>query len=301
MGEIYRATDMRLDRVVAIKVLPTSDTWDPERIQRLENEARAASSLSHPNILTVYGVGRWNSVPYIATELVDGQTLRDILSPGALPTKSLLDIAVQLADGLAAAHNAGIVHRDLTPANVMVSKDGVVKILDFGLAQIANRSAAHDDSKTMTFTAPSGPSREISGTAGYMSPEQASGGSIDFRSDQFSLGAILYEMATGRRAFSCPTAIETLCAVFRDEPAPIARIRPGVPAPLRWTIERCLGKTPDKRYESTKDLARELLDVKEHLSEVRPAPAVASLTPLGSILVALLAGFTAHFIARCVR
>ncbi|MEX1245659.1 MAG: serine/threonine-protein kinase [Thermoanaerobaculia bacterium] len=289
MGEVYRATDTRLGRTVAIKVLPAREASEPDRLRRLEDEARAASALSHPNIVTVYEIGRSGSIAYIATELVEGETLRDVLVSGPLPTNTLLDIAVQLADGLSAAHDAGIIHRDLTPANVMVTPAGVVKLLDFGLAKLETPPCGGSGNESVTFESPAR-GAEIVGTAGYMSPEQTRGGAVDFRSDQFALGAVLYEMATGRRAFSRKTDIETLCAVLNDEPEPIHRVQPGLPPSLRWIIERCLAKTPGQRYRSTKELARELRDLRQRLAEMRrPTREMTVLTPIGSVLTALVA------------
>ena len=197
MGEVYRATDTRLGRDVAIKVLPAATASDPDRRQRFEQEARAASALNHPNILTVYDIAETDGTIYIAMELVEGKTLRELMASGEpLPTKRLLDIAVQTAEGLAKAHSVGIVHRDLKPENVMVSKDGYVKILDFGLAKLTE-PVTQDATGLPTAIAATAPGTVL-GTAGYMSPEQASGYPVDFRSDQFSLGAILYEMTIGQ-------------------------------------------------------------------------------------------------------
>ena len=265
MGEVYRARDISLEREVAIKVLPEDVATDAKRLRRLVQEARAASALNHPNIVTVYGVGEANSVSYVAIELVEGKTLTEMMMSSALSTKKVLEIGSQIADGLAAAHEAGIVHRDLKPANVMLTRDGVVKILDFGLAK--KRAPMDSPSISRTVTADTLPG-EVVGTAGFMSPEQARGDEVDFRSDQFSLGSLLYELVTGRRAFQGETTIDTLSAVLNHEPEPIARIRPEVPPPLRWTIERCLAKTPAERYQSTRDLARELTSLRDHLSEV---------------------------------
>ena len=268
MGEVYRARDVRLGREVAVKVLPAPFAADGELRSRFEREARAASALNHPNIVTVHDVGSADSVLYVAMELVDGRTVRELLSSGPLPTRKLLGVAVQVADGLAKAHAAGIVHRDLKPENLIVSKDGFVKILDFGLAKLvrADDGTVASPSEISFAETGTGPGT-ILGTVGYMSPEQASGRVVDFRSDQFSLGSILYEMATGRRAFQRGTPAESLAAIIREEPPPIAPLNPALPAPLSWTIERCLAKDPDERYASTRDLARDLRSLKEHLSE----------------------------------
>jgi serine/threonine protein kinase/Tol biopolymer transport system component len=267
MGEVYRARDTRLGREVALKVLPSELASDPERLQRFEREARSASSLNHPNIVTIYDIGLAGSISYIAMELVRGEPLRALITEGVLPAKRLLQLCTQVAEGLAKAHAAGIVHRDLKPENVMVTEDALVKILDFGLAKLT-RTDTSDGGRTQAPTV-AGDTEEgiLLGTVGYMSPEQATGKSLDFRSDQFSFGSILYEMATGRRAFERASAPQTLAAIIQDEPEPIARFNPGFPVPLGWTIQRCLAKEPRNRYASTEDLARELATIRDNLSE----------------------------------
>ena len=266
MGEVWRARDTRLSREVAVKVLPAELAADPGRLRRFEKEARAASALNHPNIVTIYEIGSADSVSYIAMERVEGSTLRELLVGGPLPIKKLLKIATQMADGLAKAHEAGIVHRDLKPENVMVTKDGLVKILDFGLAKLTQSSAGSGEGSQLQTDTRTSPGMVV-GTASYMSPEQASGETVDFRSDQFSFGSILYEMATGKRAFSRKTGVDTLGAILNEEPEPIGQINPQVPAPLRWIVERCHAKEPESRYLSTGDLARELASLRDHLSE----------------------------------
>ncbi|MDQ6892143.1 MAG: protein kinase [Acidobacteriota bacterium] len=263
MGEVYKAFDARLSRHVAIKVLPAEVAADPERLRRFEIEARAASALNHPNILTIYDVGESGGVSYIATEFVDGKTLLQLLAAGPIPLRQLLELGTQVADGIAAAHGAGIVHRDLKPANVMVSKDGFVKLVDFGLARRETRG-----DQTATAAATGTTPGVVLGTVGYMSPEQTRGEPIDYRSDQFSFGSVLFEMATGARAFERGSAIETLSAILRDEPPPISTFRPDFPPPVRWLIERCHAKSPADRYSSTRDLARELRGIKDHVSEL---------------------------------
>jgi Tol biopolymer transport system component len=280
MGEVYRARDTKLGREVALKVLLGEVSADADRRRRFEAEARSASALNHPNIVTVYDIDAAGSTIYIAMELVEGKMLRELILDGALPVRKTLDIAVQAAEGLAKAHAAGIVHRDLKPENLMVSKDGYVKILDFGLAKLVEPVREREAlSALQTMAAPATQPGTVLGTAGYMSPEQAGGGSVDFRSDQFALGAILYEMSTNRRAFQRKTGAETLVAIIREEPEPIGQLNPGVPAPLRWIVERCLAKDPEDRYASTKDLARDLRSVRDHLSEASGAVAAAEAAP----------------------
>lgn len=260
MGEVYRAQDSRLGREVAIKVLPASVSADRELLFRFAHEARSASALNHPNIVTIYEVGQVDATPYIAMELIDGTTLRVLLAD-PLPLRKVLQWGGQLADGLAKAHSAGIVHRDLKPENVMVTKDGYVKILDFGLAKLTG-PFAKDGSFAQGLTG----TGLVVGTAGYMSPEQAGGKVLDFRSDQFALGLILYEMVTGQRAFQKASVVQTLSAIIQDEPEPIQTHNPNAPSPLCWLIERCLAKEPEERYASTQDLSRDLRNLRNHLS-----------------------------------
>ena len=278
MGEVYRARDKRLSRDVALKVLPGEIAADTGRLDRFEKEARAASSLNHPNIVTVYDIGSSDSLAYIAMELVEGRTLREILEAGPIVLRRFLSLSAQITDGLAKAHAAGIVHRDLKPENLMVTKDGFVKILDFGLAKLVPAGfESSEGSHLATVTRGTEPGT-VMGTVGYMSPEQASGHPVDFRSDQFSLGAILYEMAAGKRAFDRGTAIQTLSAIIQDETEPLSAAAPKTPANLVWIIERCLAKDPEERYGSTKDLARDLAALRDHASGIsvsgiqQPAP-----------------------------
>jgi predicted ATPase/serine/threonine protein kinase len=277
MGQVYRARDSRLGRIVAIKILPAALSADRERLDRFELEARSASALNHPNIVTIYELGEDRSCHYIAMELVEGKTLRELLRTGLLPMRKAIEIAAQVAEGLTKAHEAGITHRDLKPENLMVSDDGFVKILDFGLAKLASsgggRSDIHNLSTSQT------PAGLVLGTVGYMSPEQVSGDGPDFRSDQFSLGLVLYEMVTGKRAFQRSTAAETLVAVLREPAEPIAGQNRDAPAPLCWVIERCLAKEPEKRYVSTRELARELAAIRDRFSEnpIKQAEAAINL------------------------
>ncbi len=250
MGEVYRARDTRLGREVAIKVLPEGAADDAGRLRRFEREGRSAAALNHPNIATVYEVGEHEGTRFIAMELVEGQTLKDRLEAGRLSVKELVDFASQIARGLAKAHASGFVHRDLKPGNLMVTSDGLVKILDFGLARRTPHASDVGSGITREGT--------VLGTVQYMSPEQAAARPHDHRSDQFSFGAILYEMATGRRAFERDTAPQTLAAIIEDEPESLRTLNAEVPAGLSAIVERCLAKDPDRRYASTADLVREL-------------------------------------------
>jgi predicted Ser/Thr protein kinase len=279
MGEVWKARDLKLQRDVALKVLPAELSESAERRRRFEKEARTVSNLNHPNIVAVYDVGTVEAVSYIAMEYVSGKTLREICRQGPLAAKRLLEIAIQIAQGLARAHSAGVVHRDLKPENVMVSSDGLVKILDFGLAKLVRTpfetGAAGETATASVGTEPGA----LLGTYGYMSPEQASGQPVDFRSDQFSLGSLLYEMATGKKAFQKASTVDTLSAIVHEEPESAARANGRVPAPLAWIIERCLAKSPAGRYASTEDLARELSVLRDHLSDLSSAPGLRLKEP----------------------
>ncbi|MFI5182381.1 MAG: serine/threonine-protein kinase, partial [Thermoanaerobaculia bacterium] len=265
MGEVYRARDTRLGRDVAVKVLPKELAADTGRLRRFEQEARAASALQHPNILVVLDVGTRGDAPYLVTELLEGQTLRERLSTGPLSPRNVLDIAIPVAQGLAAAHEKGIVHRDLKPENLFITRDGFVKILDFGIAKLV-MPETEGVSQLPTDMPQTTGSGVILGTVAYMSPEQATGRSVDARSDQFSLGTILYEMLAGRRPFDRETSAETLVAILREDPEGLGILSPGTPPVLTWIVERCLAKDPAERYLSTRDLAHELKAVREHLS-----------------------------------
>jgi serine/threonine protein kinase len=261
MGEVLKAKDTRLQRTVAIKVLPSELSSDAERRSRFEREAHAASALNHPNITTVFDIGEDDGTHYIVMELVEGKTLRELLEDGPLPPAKLLPLATQIAEGLAKAHSAGIVHRDLKPENLMVTDDGLVKILDFGLAKLTPQGAEEgSEAPTETKVTQQG---VFLGTVPYMSPEQAASRPLDYRTDQFSFGSILYELATGKRAFKKETAPETLAAIIEEEPEPIRKLNETVPAELAAVVERCLAKDRAGRYESTEELAKELKTVPE--------------------------------------
>jgi eukaryotic-like serine/threonine-protein kinase len=251
MGEVYRARDTRLGREVAIKVLPDHLARDPESLERFEREARAVAALAHPNILDIHDFGNEKGLSFIVTELLEGESLRQRLTGAPLPWRTAVEIGLAVADGLASAHAHGIVHRDLKPENVFLTFDGRVKILDFGLARLEPQKSA-ETSPTIATPTKTG---TVMGTVGYMSPEQARGGHADPRSDIFSLGCILYEMATGRRAFFGENAAETLAAILRDEPKDPGDLVQDLPDHLRLVILRCLSKYPDSRFQSARDLA----------------------------------------------
>jgi predicted ATPase/serine/threonine protein kinase len=263
MGEVYRARDPRLDRELAIKVLSLALCSHPEALSRFEREARSASSLNHPNIVTIYELGQFNDTRYIAMELVKGETVRAMLASGPIPFRKSVAIAAQIADGLAKAHEIGVIHRDLKPENLMVSADGTAKVLDFGLAKLLKAEAAASSDSTTAISEQG----TVMGTVGYMSPEQAMGSEIDFHSDQFSFGSVLYEMVTGSPAFRRKTHAETMAAILRDDIERLGARMPQAPAPFIWIVERCLAKDPKQRYGSTRDLARDLAAVRDRLAE----------------------------------
>ena len=257
MGEIYKALDTRLNRTVAIKVLPSAKSGDPERRRRFLQEAQAASGLNHPSIITIHDVISDGDTEFMVMEYVQGKTLNDLIPKGGLRVPLLIKYALQMADALSAAHAAGIVHRDLKPANAMVTESGLVKVLDFGLAKLTDRAAVPDtgDDRTRTIaSAPMTVEGSILGTVSYMSPEQAQGKKVDTRSDIFSFGAVLYEMATGVRAFEGESSLSTLSAILRDEARPMSEVAPDVPPQLEDVIQRCLRKMPDERWQSMKEI-----------------------------------------------
>src|SRR6267378_221588 len=256
MGEVYRARDTRLKRDVAIKVLPRGLAGDRERLSRFEQEARSAAALNHPNIISIHDMGTADGSPYIVSELLEGQNLREVLRQGLVPARKVLDYALQAARGLAAAHYAGIVHRDLKPENLFVTKDGQLKILDFGLAKLMRLDGGSGSS-----TAEAVPVTEagtVFGTVGYMSPEQVRGQNADHRSDIFSFGAILYELFSGKRAFSGGSAADTMSAILHPDPPELARATPPVNPAVDHTIRHCLEKNPLERFQSAHDLEFQL-------------------------------------------
>ncbi|HEU5351790.1 MAG TPA: protein kinase [Terracidiphilus sp.] len=294
MGEVYRARDLRLNREVAIKVLPISLAGDPERLRRFELEARAAAALNHPNILSVYQMGTFDGAPYIVSELLDGESLRERLRHGPLSLRKVVSLGAQTARGLAAAHEKGVIHRDLKPENLFLTRDGQAKVLDFGLARITQSSAPlpADENLQTQQTIPG----VVLGTVGYMAPEQVRGQVADARSDIFAFAAILYEMITGRRAFKAPTSPETMTAILHDEPPPITELAPGTPVALQRVVQRGLEKDPEQRFQSASDMAfalealpdaSVLVAAPQLRSRSRriPRPAIAALAVLVAILV----------------
>src|ERR1700751_959304 len=275
MGEVYRARDPVLKRQVAIKVLPSFVSQDSQRLHRFEQEAQAAAALNHPNILAVYHFGAFQGATYLVSELLEGDTLRQVLQHGPIPLRKAIDYGVQIAYGLAAAHERGIVHRDLKPENLFVTKDGRIKILDFGLAKLVHHQPEPDgNAPTMTqMMTPKTDPGMVMGTAGYMSPEQVRGATVDHRTDIFALGAILYEMLTGRRAFQRSTSAETMTAILNDDPPAISQLVQTTTPGLQRVVHRCLEKNPEQRFHSASDLAFAL----EALPDSGSAPAVTAL------------------------
>ena len=255
MGEVYKARDTRLNRFVAMKVLPEAMSADPERRRRFVHEAQAASALNHPNIVTIYDIVSDAGIQYLVMEYVNGKTLLELVPQGGLTAPLTIRYAIQMADALSAAHAAGIIHRDLKPANVMVTASGLVKLLDFGLAKLINPIEVDGLSRTAThINAPLTVEGTMMGTVNYMSPEQAEGRRLDARSDVFSFGAVLYEMLTCRAAFTGSSPLSTLSAVLRDPVQPIVELAPNVPSELDRIVETCLRKDPDKRFQSMRDV-----------------------------------------------
>jgi tetratricopeptide (TPR) repeat protein/TolB-like protein len=302
-GHVYRARDSRLGREVAIKTLPASMAGNRDRLDRFEKEARLASSLNHPNIVTIYDIGEADSIPYIAMELVAGRTLREILGQGPMPPNQLVNVALQIADGLAKAHDAGIVHRDLKPENVMVTNDGLAKILDFGIGKHQLTGSISPSAETVQASLELTNPGTIIGTANYMSPEQAAAREVDFRSDQFSFGSVLYEMTTGKQAFRRETAVQTMSAIIAESPQPITIVHRSLPDRLRDIIVRCLEKDPNKRYTSTRDLAADLRKLSSLLqaggAELTRPPRTLTLGKRSRLAAAVMLG-AGVLIAACI-
>jgi len=254
MGEVYRARDVTLKRDVAIKVLPEYWSRDPERLRRFEQEAQATAALSHPNIVSIFHVGQFDGSPYLVTELLHGETLRDRLRKGPMRLREVLDYGTELARGLGAAHDAGIVHRDLKPDNIFIAKDGRLKVLDFGLAKLDPVKSSSAAGSTVTFQEQTSPGHVL-GTVGYMSPEQVRGQAADARSDIFAVGVILYEMLTGKPAFRKATSAETMTAILNEDPPAVSQVSSNVPPGLQRIVNRCLAKNPEQRFQHASDLA----------------------------------------------
>lgn len=276
MGEVFLAEDTKLDRKVALKILPAEFAEDADRMSRFVREAKSASALNHPNIITIYEIGESDGTHFIATEFIEGETLHEHLKGENISLKTVLEIAIQIASALQTAHSAGIVHRDIKPDNVMIRKDGLAKILDFGIAKLSGRGDAEtpgqgEDVKTLIAVSalPHEPASTnpgmIIGTANYMSPEQAKGKEIDARSDVFSFGIVFYEMLTGRRAFEGETALESISSILKDEPKPISQILPEVPVEIDRIVNKTLKKDREERYQTAKDLLIDLKDAKQSL------------------------------------
>ena len=297
MGEVYRARDTSLGREVAIKVLPVVLSHDPDRLRRFEQEARAAAALNHPNILAVHQMGTYEGAPYLVSELLEGSTLRELHVRGPLTVRKVIDYGVQIARGLAAAHEKSITHRDLKPENLFVTKDGRVKILDFGLAKLTQKQTIWDQS-TPTVSAETEPG-VVMGTVGYMAPEQVRGQAADRRADIFAFGAILYEMLTGKRAFQKSTSAETMSAILNEDPSPISQfVR--VPPALQRVVHRCLEKNPEQRFQSASDLAFALEALSDSGGSSATAAGAQGLTRVrfaslwwgGGALILLVAGLS---------
>ncbi|HEY8226441.1 MAG TPA: protein kinase [Pyrinomonadaceae bacterium] len=274
MGEVYRARDIEIGRDVAVKVLPSTFSTDTDRLHRFQQEACAAGALNHPNILSIYDVGRHDASPYVVSELLEGETLRKRIGGTALGQRRALDYALQIANGLAAAHGKGIVHRDLKPDNIFITNDGRVKILDFGLAKLTQLDGIQSQTDVPTRRVDTDPG-VVMGTVGYMSPEQLKGRAVDQRSDIFSLGAILYEMLSGRRAFHGESAAETMSAVLREDPPELSDTNKSVSPALERLVTHCLEKNPEARFHSARDVAFAL----EALSGSTPIPADTTVMP----------------------
>ena len=258
MGEVYRAKDLRLGREVAVKVLPAEVSSDADRLARFEREARTVAGLNHPNIVTLFSVDYEESVHFLTMELVEGQDLSQLISPGGMPLSRILELLIPLADALAAAHDRGVIHRDLKPGNVMVTRDGRIKVLDFGLAKLVGAGSNSDIGYAATVTSPLSEPGQMLGTVPYMSPEQIRGETLDARTDLFSFGVIFYELAAGRRPFTGKTPPDVSSAILRDVPEPLTRVRPDLPGDLERLVMWCLEKNPRERIQSALDVTNEL-------------------------------------------
>jgi Tol biopolymer transport system component len=303
MGEVYKAHDARLNRTVAVKILPESFARDPERMRRFEQEARAVAALSHPNVVAVFDTGAHDGLPYLVSELLEGQTLRDLLNSGPVPARKSVEYASQIAGGLAAAHEKAMVHRDIKPENIFIGTDGRAKILDFGLAKMTAPQSASSpaDGATQTIASSTNPG-VIMGTTGYMSPEQVRGASVDHRSDIFSFGATLYEMLSGHRAFKGDTSVETMNSILKEDPPQLDEEKLHVSPGLERIIRHCLEKNPAERFQSARDLTFALGALSGTSSDSAIRSVAASrfkmlpwaLGALGALLIAAVAYLALH-------
>jgi eukaryotic-like serine/threonine-protein kinase len=291
MGVVYKARDTHLDRLVAIKLLPPDKVADRDRRLRFVQEAKTASALNHPGIVTIHDIAQHDGIDFIAMEFVPGRTLDHVIPPRGLGLNETVDYWIQIADALAAAHAAGVVHRDLKPSNVVVTEQGRIRILDFGLAKLVDRPglAVWEDGPTKTHPAPVSAQGAIVGTVAYMSPEQAEGKVVDARTDIFSFGSVLYEMVTGQRAFHGDTPLSTVTAVLREEPKQVSHLREGVPRELERVITRCLRKDPERRWQAMSDIKIALRELKEEVDSGAPAASAAPLSRPRRALVAVAA------------
>src|SRR5215475_14297882 len=317
MGEVYLAEDTRLGRKLALKILPAEFTRDPDRLARFEQEARAASALNHPNIITIYEVGEHEGAHFIATEFIEGRTLRQLLPSGGMPLNEALDIAIQTAGALQAAHEAGITHRDIKPENVMIRPDGYVKVLDFGLAKLTEKSdpkidPAKVDKEAATVFRPNTDPGTVMGTVNYMSPEQARGLRVDARSDIFSLGVMLYEMVAGRPPFDGATSSDVIAAILVREPTPISRLVAGIPSEFEWSLNKALRKERDDRYETVRSFLSDLkllksrLDFESALARVGQPQSLFGMSEearadIGEAVTTEISGFVDELIASPIR
>ncbi len=265
MGEVFLAEDTELERLIALKILPKDLANDTERMRRFVQEAKSASALNHPNIITIYEIGKTDNTHFIATEYIEGETLHNRLKSDPMSIKTVLDVAIQVASALDAAHRAGIVHRDIKPENVMIRPDGVVKILDFGIAKLIEKRPDKIDEEAATAIKAGTSAGMIIGTASYMSPEQARGKQIDARSDIFSFGIVLYEMIAGKQPFEGESAIDTISSIIHKEPVPLNQITSDIPPQLQHIVEKSLRKDREERYQTVKDLLIDLKDIRQDL------------------------------------
>jgi eukaryotic-like serine/threonine-protein kinase len=317
MGEVYLAEDTRLGRKLALKILPAEFTRDPDRLARFEQEARAASALNHPNIITIYEIGELEGAHYIATEYIEGRTLRQLTPPGGMPLREALEIASQIAGALQAAHEAGITHRDIKPENVMIRPDGYVKVLDFGLAKLTEKSdpridPAKVDKEAATMLRPNTDPGTVMGTVTYMSPEQARGLRVDARSDIFSLGVLIYEMIAGRPPFDGATSSDVIAAILVSEPRPISQLVAGIPSEFEWSLSKALRKERDDRYDTIRSFLSDLKLLKNRLDfEAEYARVTQTQQPyglsdearaeIGEAVTTELSGVVDEFITSPVR